>query len=194
LLNIDYQKTITSIERCAGLSLQNLYSKDHQDVLFDDFECGRCSAAQFIAALSEKLRYTGPEQHLIDAWNAMLLNMPEERLELLVELNTHYRIFLLSNTNVLHRAAFDTLLYRQNGVRRLADYFEHVYYSHEIGLRKPDLEAFKYVLEHSELKANETLFIDDSLIHCKAAGTLGISAHWMSPHQDLLTMANALNL
>lgn len=176
------------------MSIQNVYSKDQQDVLFDDFECGRCDAKHFIAALSEKLRYQGPEQHLIDAWNAMLLDMPDERLELLVELNTHYRIFLLSNTNALHRTAFDALLYRQNGVRRLSDYFEHVYYSHEIGLRKPNTEAFTYVLQHSELKAEETLFIDDSLVHCKAAGSLGISAHWMSPHQDIIALANALNL
>ncbi len=194
LLNIDYQKTIRALEQCSQMSVRNLYAQDFQDPLFDNFECGHCNSEVFIEGLAEKLRYKGPRENLVEAWNAMLLDMPEERLELLVELNASYRVFLLSNTNALHRSAFDAMLYLQNGVKRLSDYFETLYYSHEIGLRKPNPEVFKYVLQKSELLPEETLFVDDSLTHCKAAGSIGISAHWLSPHQDLIALAHSLQL
>ena len=55
--------------------------------------------------------------------------------------------------------------------------FEAAYYSHEIGLRKPDPNVFRYVLDRHGLVAQETLFIDDSLQHIEGARSLGLKTH-----------------
>lgn len=58
-------------------------------------------------------------------------------------------------------------------VSLLATYFTKAYYSHELHLRKPTVESFHEVLRQSNLKADETLFIDDNadnILGAQAAG------------------------
>ena len=57
--------------------------------------------------------------------------------------------------------------------------FEEVYYSHEVGIRKPDPKIFDKVLKAHSLKPEETLFVDDSIQHVESAKTLGIVTHWL---------------
>ena len=53
--------------------------------------------------------------------------------------------------------------------------------SHEIGRRKPDVDTFEWVLKDAGIKAEETLFIDDSIQHIDSASKLGIKTlHWAS--------------
>ena len=55
--------------------------------------------------------------------------------------------------------------------------FKKIYYSSRIGLRKPDLECFEYVLKENDLLAEETLFIYDSIQHIHAATKLGLKTY-----------------
>jgi putative hydrolase of the HAD superfamily len=43
-----------------------------------------------------------------------------------------------------------------------------------MGMRKPDLEVFKYVIKDSNLKPIETLFVDDSAENIESANKLGL--------------------
>ena len=52
--------------------------------------------------------------------------------------------------------------------------FEKFYLSHEIQLRKPNANCFKYVLDNNNLVASETLFIDDTAENTIAAAKLDI--------------------
>lgn len=42
------------------------------------------------------------KKEIIDAWNAMIVEFPEENWLLLNELKTKYKLFLMSNTNIIH--------------------------------------------------------------------------------------------
>ena len=55
------------------------------------------------------------------------------------------------------------------------NYFEKVFLSYRMHLIKPDTEIFIRTLAEAGIKAEETLFIDDSAANCRAAATLGIS-------------------
>ena len=109
----------------------------------------------------------------------MLLGMPKERLELLASLKNKYRLFLFSNTNQIHIEKVFEILKEQLGIENLDAYFEVVYLSNKLGIRKHKPEGFKHIIEANQLKEHETLFIDDSPQHIKGALKANIKAEWL---------------
>ena len=136
-------------------------------------ETGKWSDEYFISRIKEKCRPEVTENEIISAWNKILIQFPEERISMLKNLANKYRLFLLSNTNSIHIRHFEHL-FMQNNRFSMHDLFEKIYYSSEIGLRKPDKQAFQYVLNDSGLKASETIMIDDRLDNCLGAESVGM--------------------
>lgn len=184
LLNIDYS-LVTKAFSALGLSnFDELYSKAHQTKLFDLYEKGQISSEAFRNHV--KTCFSTPiDDNTIDkAWNAMLLDLPPERLHLLQQLKTGHRTFLLSNTNDIHIQYINKYLQETFGIAELSGYFEKVYLSYEVGMRKPDAEIFELVLSENNLDPNETLFIDDSIQHIEGAKKLGIHTYWLDVKKE----------
>lgn len=142
--------------------------------LFDDYEKGLMSSDQFLettGALFPKAN----KQDLIDAWNAILLDFPDYRLEFLEALaaTKKYRLFLLSNTNDIHIEYVKSVM-GQEKFNRFKNPFEVFYLSYEMGMRKPDAEIFEFVVTENELNPSETLFVDDTKENTATAAQLGI--------------------
>ncbi len=186
ILNIDYQKTIDAFKILGIEDFEKRYSQAQQTKIFDDIETGRITPKEFIEGLRSLLGTNVTDEQIINAWNAMLLDFPEKRLKILTDLKDHYRVFLLSNTNEIHYRAYCKQLQDKFKVPNLSSYFEKEYYSHEIGLRKPDLELFQLVLSENNLNRTETIFIDDSIQHVIAADKLGIRARLLKKEEDLM--------
>ncbi len=158
-----------------------LYSQLQQTDLFDRFETGRISGAAFVQELKASTGLRATDEQVIAAWNAMLLDLPLRRLQILQQLQLHFDTFLLSNTNEIHEAAFNKILKAQAGFQSMAVFFDKVYYSHRVGLRKPGQEIFRLILEQHGLDAAKTLFIDDSPQHIATAKELGLQTIFMEP-------------
>ncbi len=158
-----------------------LYGQLQQTSLFDKWETGTITRAEFISALQQAAaRYTSiTEEQIINAWNAMLLDFPVRRLQILQQLRLYYDLFLLSNTNEVHEEAFNDILMRSHGIPNIGVFFDKVYLSHRVGMRKPMKEIFERVLEDNGLKPEETLFIDDSPQHIEAAKEAGIQTIYL---------------
>ncbi len=143
------------------------------DTLFKNYEMGLITSEEFLGHTG-KLFPSATQQNLIDAWNAILLDFPEERLQFLENLANEglYRLFLLSNTNEIHI---------ENEKRKMGERFtsfqnafEGFYLSYEMGKRKPDLNIFEQVLDENSLMPEQTLFVDDTKENTDAAAQLGI--------------------
>lgn len=106
----------------------------------------------------------------------MLLGFTPERIEWLRKIRLSYRTFLFSNTNALHYDSILSLYKRDIGKEDFLDLFEKAYFSHEMGLRKPYLESFEFILKEQGLIASETLFIDDTEKNVTAAREAGLQA------------------
>jgi len=174
LLNIDYMRTEQAFKDAGIENFHALFSQLNQTPLFEDLEMGKINEDTFVEAMLRAAEKPITRSQVIDAWNAMLLDFPLRRLQLLQQLRLHYNIFLLSNTNSIHEAAFNSALQRNNGIPNLSVVFDKVYFSHRVGLRKPMPEIFQLVLNDNGLQPEQTLFIDDSPQHVVAAGNLGI--------------------
>ena len=82
----------------------------------------------------------------------MLRNTPHENIELLKELKSKFRLFLLNNTDEIHVALYNRIFRNEFGLKGgLRELFEKTYYSHEVGYRKPSPEIFRYVLDDAGL-------------------------------------------
>lgn len=176
ILNIDYNLTAQAFKDLGAENFDEMYSQQKQFGLFDQLETGQISQQGFINEMLRLLPSETKPKQVIDAWNAMLLDLPKERLKKLEELKNNYSLFLLSNTNSIHFEAFTKIIQKQHNLSSFQPYFEKLYYSHEIGLRKPNKEVFEHILDEQKLKAESTLFVDDSIQHVEGAKKAGLNA------------------
>jgi len=174
LLNIDYKATEAAFIEAGISNFPELYSQLSQSDLFDKWETGRITPEEFISAMREASSQQLTDQQILNAWNAMLLDFPVRRLQILQQLRLYYDLFLLSNTNEIHETEFNNILHRQHGIPNIGVFFDKVYLSHRVGLRKPMKEIFQRVLDDYSLEPEHTLFIDDSPQHIASAKALGI--------------------
>lgn len=179
LLNLDTKATIDAFKSLGITDFDHSYSQAAQKELFDDFETGKISSKIFREKINQHFKKSLTEQEIDKAWNAMLLDLPKERLELLDKLWGDNRLFLLSNTNDIHINAYSKYLQSEFGVPNLSHLFEKEYYSYKVGMRKPNADIFEHVLKENNLLAKETLFIDDSPQHVEGAAKAGIHAIWL---------------
>ena len=179
ILNLDLQRTANAFRNLGFENFDDVYGQLKQSAIFDRFDKGLITENDFRNALAVHLPAGTLHTEIDNAWNAMLLDLPEERIRFLEEIKNTHRIFLLSNTNEIHVKAFSTYLKQTFGFSDFNHIFQTVYYSCRIGMRKPDREVFDWVLSQNQLKASETLFIDDSPQHVEGALQAGIGGLWL---------------
>jgi putative hydrolase of the HAD superfamily len=177
IINIDYNLTSEAFRKMGLNHFDEFFSKAKQNQLFDLYEKGLITSHEFRTELRGAFNNKPAAEQINEAWNAMLLDLPDERIELLKKLKSTHRTFLLSNTNEIHIDKIYKDLKEQKGIDDFADYFEKVYLSYRVKMRKPDAEIFQLVLKENKLNKDETLFIDDSPQHIESAKKLGIPTY-----------------
>jgi FMN phosphatase YigB (HAD superfamily) len=194
IININYHLTIQKFKNLGIENIENAYSQLRQENLFDQFEIGAITPAEFREGIRRMSSADISDEVIDKTWGAMLLDIPEERISLLQEAKKRYNTFLLSNTNEIHLGQFSGYIKQKFEIDGLGPLFIKDYYSHEIGLRKPNADIFEFVLAKNKLKPEETFFIDDSPQHIEAAVKLGIQAyHLTSPETILNLFSNGTN-
>ncbi len=180
ILNIDYNLTVEEFKKLNLENYDKLFTQMQQSNLFNLLETGKVTPQEFRAEIKKISNIKITDKQIDNAWNAMLLDFPAKRIELLNNLKNKYRIFLLSNTNVIHLEEYNKTLQNNFGLENMSQIFEKEYYSHEVGMRKPNTDIFEFVLSENNLSASETLFIDDSPQHIDTANKLGIIAYHLT--------------
>lgn len=141
---------------------------------FKDYETGKIDDPTFRAKIREEFEFTGPEEQIDAAWNAMLGKIDKDKIALIDRMSEHHQLFVMSNTNDIHIRFFNRLFEHMSGGRTFNSYFKEVYLSQEVGERKPNPGAWQVILNDHQLSADDCLFIDDKLENTEAAAKLGI--------------------
>ncbi|KAG0053283.1 hypothetical protein BGZ83_001383 [Gryganskiella cystojenkinii] len=188
ILRLDQGATASAFKKLGATQFPHL-SQHHSSLTIVNYETGKISAEAFRAEIRSAI---GLPDSVTDtefdaAWNAMLLDFPQGRLELMRTLKKDfgYNVYLLSNTNAIHIEYVDRVCLKDYKEESLHPYFDKVYYSHEIGHRKPSKEAFDHILKDQGLIASETLFLDDMLENVDAAKQCGLQAAQVDAETDL---------
>ncbi len=187
ILDLNIQATLQKFYELGFPSELLQYPESMQTDIFFKYQTGKTSTEEF---RNEIRRTTGLEmtdQAFDEAWNAMLVGIPGERTNLLKKLSKRYNLYMLSNTSALHVLVFEKM-YRDAAGESMHQVFDKIYYSHEIGLHKPDREAWEYVIKDAAIVPAETLFLDDSIQNIKASQELGFQAIHIHERMNLLNL------
>lgn len=143
-------------------------------------EEGKISESEFRDEVRRHIPVEVTDEAIDAAFNKFLVGIPLRRLEELRKLRKDYKIYMLSNTNIIMWNADIAKAFRQEG-GEVDDYFDGIVTSFEAKCCKPAPEIFQYVLDTFGIKASETLFFDDSKANCEAAERLGFNAAHVAP-------------
>ena len=180
ILDIDENVVYKELGK-LGINITELaHSKEFIEIM-SKFDTGIYTAPTFRKKLKTLLNLEKMTDQKFDSiWNAMLLDIPRERIEAIEQIKKHYRIFLMSNTNEIHYDLYIRDLQLRFGYNEFDKLFHKSYFSFAEHLEKPDPRFFELILDHQNLLPEETLFIDDTAANIKVAKSLGINTYHIS--------------
>lgn len=155
---------------------------------FEHFECGKITEQVFLNTLKEKLIEPMEDEALIQAWNLRISHYPKENIEQLQALKDRYSLFLLSNTNIIHERYFLSILENKFGYPVFNEVFEQCFYSHHMGMRKPNKEIYASVLSATGKLPEKCCFFDDMPENLLAPAELGLEVVLITSTKDILSI------
>jgi len=185
ILNINPLLTYNNFSRLGLSGLYDRVGGTNSDKTPNLFEKGLISSGEFRKKIRSKIDHPVEDFEIDDAWNAMLLDIPYERITLLNKLKSKYKTFLLSNTNEIHYAEYTRQLRQSYGLNNLSELFFKTYFSFKLHMSKPDKEIYRYIINENLLNPEETLFIDDSIINIEGAGSVGLKTHHLKAGESI---------
>ena len=162
-------------------SLPEKFFADHRvpDMIFHQFERGELTSEEFHKVLITSKEVDLSFEDFSKGWNEIYGEAYPEVQNALRKLFEKVFLVALTNTNELHRK-----VWMQKYTETLK-YFNKLFISSQLGFRKPEVRAFKYVLEECKVKPQETLFFDDVMENITKANDLGIHAVLVSKPSDI---------
>jgi len=182
IINLDVSRTISSFATLSGLSHKQIVALTHSEE-FLAYERGKISDSTFRSFVKNQLGRDLTDAQIDNAWNAMILDLPASRIELLRELNTRLAVFILSNTNNIHISFVEQQVLAVHQINTFNELVRKDYYSHLMGMRKPEPEIFMKLIDENNLAINRTLLIDDNQQNIETAALLGLKTYLVPPNQ-----------
>jgi putative hydrolase of the HAD superfamily len=189
LLDLDFDRTYEEMSKLLGIPFYPDNFSESTLAILHDFERGKISKEGFIWHIQQLSRKSVPQgKEIIDAWNAMLLGWKPEKLDYLQDLRRRYKVFMLSNTNIIHIEWVHQDLQKNHGIYYFENvFFNKAYYSHEVQMRKPDSEIFHFITKDADIQPEESLYIDDLIENVNSAREIGFQGYWHNPSDDLVS-------
>jgi len=176
IIDLDSKRVINQFQKHSDKSAEDiirLISKS-QDLI--DYEVGKMTDVEFCQVVNELLSIELSQASFEAIWNSFLGIIKLDKLHLMLALKEKFNVLILSNTNAIHKRAFDRRVGEHIPSKTMADMVHTAYYSHELGLRKPDPHIYQKVIDLQNLNPAKTIFFDDRLENITAAQDSGIQA------------------
>ncbi len=185
-LNINFQLTNAAFADLGVDRFAEMFNQHHSNDLFERLEKGEITPPAFYEAFRTESGTNISDADIRNAWNALLLDFPPERIEWLEQIKLRYNIYLFSNTNQIHYDAFMADFGKTFGSKDFNSYFIKAYYSQTLGLRKPAVASYEAIIQEQGLIPAETLFIDDTIKNIEGAKEAGLQTiHLVAPNTVL---------
>ncbi|MCD7926972.1 HAD-IA family hydrolase [Bacteroidaceae bacterium] len=184
LINLDFDNCLNAFRKAGFQDIEQQACQFRGKGWFSQFELGEISPEEFRNAIRKETSESLSDRKIDDMWNLMLLDIPRQKLDLLLELRGHYMVYLLSNTNQIHWDYACEQMFSYRGFR-VNDFFEDTFLSFQMHKAKPDEAIYEQMMKEANILPEETFFIDDSEANCRSAATLGIQSYHYHIGEDL---------
>ncbi|MEP4874374.1 MAG: HAD family phosphatase [Nonlabens ulvanivorans] len=185
IIDLDFKRTPEAFSQLTGWKFDDIFEMYFKPGLLQNYEKGLVTDQELRSGINDLFGTQLSDNQIDEAWCAMLGHVPKARLDFMNELRNKYQVLVLSNTNAIHVRAFNQTIKKVSGEDSLDAFADNVYFSHEMKMRKPDLEIYEELLNQSNLKAEECLFLDDTQHNLDGAAQLGIRTMHIT-HPDLI--------
>lgn len=169
------ERKLNQIQENAG-NLCTKLLKTNRDLIFS-LETGRISEKEFLNVIKKKIQLEISDEILALIFSDIFWENTE-LVEKLSILKNSKKLYLLSNTNFIHRKYG----WGKYGFLRL---FDKLFLSYELGYVKPSKEIYNLVSNEIKMKPSETLYIDDISEYTESAKELGWNVINFKSNQDL---------
>lgn len=190
IIDLDFQRSFDQFSALSGKSPQAIREGLFDSGLLHRYEKGHYSDLEFLTEVEKVFDLRCEHPAIEQAFLALLLHIPPERIELIRSLSKDYRLFVLSNTSSIHYKEVNAILKRDTGHEHLDHLFEKVFLSFELGMLKPHQEIYEAVLDQASLKPQSTLFLDDNADNLLGASAVGIQTALVSKEHSILNLFN----
>lgn len=175
-------------EKITEDKIEDLYREIFQSKEWIKLDRGTITENEAINKIIERnINYGNDIKLVFEDWYDILKPI-EETIEILKELKENgYKIFYLSN---FHDLAFKDVKRKNN----FFELFDGGVVSYEEKLIKPEEEIYKLILKRYDLKAEESIFIDDTKLNIEGAERLNINTLLFETPEKLRSDLNKLNI
>jgi putative hydrolase of the HAD superfamily len=183
IVDLDITRSIQRFEELGIDNIREILDPYEQRGVFLELERGELDPPAFCRALS---RYAGRElsgKEVEGAWMGFIVDIPQYKLDYILELREKHAVYLLSNTNPFIFEWAQTCAFSPAGLP-ITRYFDATYVSYKIGITKPDPRIFEHLLKDAGIAAAETLFVDDGERNVAVARSLGMQAYQPQNGED----------
>lgn len=192
IINIDPERSFQAFSELTFKSVERVKSLFAGAGIFQKYETGFYSDDEFRDVVRQTLSYPLNDQEIDEAWNALLLDVPAERLAYIENLRFRYPVYLLSNTNAIHIEKCQQYFRTRYNIPDFRKLFNQVFLSYEMGLWKPDYKIYQQVLDETGFKPGEVLFLDDNADNIDAAKDLGIKTIKINPPESFIDILDKI--
>lgn len=185
IINLNIDAVFRAFEQIGAVKFTEDWEKIMAAKIFKQFEQGILSPTEFRVELRKSMGKVVTDQEIDWAWNQILGEMPVARIELLKNIRSNYRTFILSNSNEIHFDHYSNVLKKFHHLDKFDQLVEKAYFSFQEKLIKPDKNFYLLVLTKHLLNPRETLFIDDLKENVQTATLLGLNTIHLTPDIDI---------
>jgi len=184
LIDLDMNQSILNFKKLGVENVENYLSNFGQSGFFMQLEKGKISAEEFRSEIRKMTTNTITDKEIDDAWNAFLVRIPSEKLDIVYQLRKKFRVIMLSNTNAIHFPYAERTFFSYKN-RGIDEYFDKCYRSYDMKMAKPDAEIFEAILSQEQVAPNQCLLLDDGPKNIEQAQKLGFQTYFVDPKEDL---------
>ena len=186
VLTVNFDRVFQAWAEFSTLDAQTIKSRFKMDYHYQQHEIGKINSAEYFDHVRKTLLLSATDSEIAEGWNAIFGTEISECLDAIDSIRNTIPVYGYTNTNRAHQ------IYWEQQFPRIHNTFEKVFISNEIGLRKPDAEAFEYVLEQIGIQAEALLFFDDTAENIEGAKQLGIQTALVTDPDSVLSVLEVL--
>jgi HAD superfamily hydrolase (TIGR01509 family) len=188
VIDIDFNRVFARWAAFAGCDPALLRERFTQDEPYQRHEIGKIGIADYFASLRASLGIDLTEAQFLEGWNAIFIDEVRGIAALLARAAQRLPLYAFTNSNPAHEACWSERF------DRVLKHFRKVFVSSSIGLRKPEAEAFEFVVKEIGVPASRIVFFDDGLHNIEGARACGLQTVLVNSPSDVTAARAALGV
>jgi putative hydrolase of the HAD superfamily len=189
VVEIDFRRVFAAWSSHTGVTPETIASRFRFDAAYAAHEKGEIEAPEFFDALRGSLGLEISDEQFLAGWNEIFVQEMPNMRGLLRQTEALFPLYLFSNTNTAHKQYF------LNNYQEVLSPFRELFLSSDIGMRKPEPEAFHAIAARIGMRPERLAFFDDLPENVAGARAAGLKAfHVRSADEIAAALRNELGI